>query len=103
MYRLKAVCSGIMFGVASASPLQAQVTIDVSKITCAQYVQEKISSPRLIAAWLSGYHNAKRNNLLIDPNAMEDNLTKVKNYCSDEKNGKVALMKAVENILGKKK
>ena len=74
--------------------------MDVSKITCDQYVHSKISSPNLIAAWLSGYYNAQRNNLLIDTQAMEDNVTKVKNYCSDEKNFKVPIMKAVETLLG---
>jgi len=101
--QLKVIVSGTILAVASATSLQAQVTIDVSKITCAQYVQEKISSPSLIAAWLSGYYNAKRNNLLIDPGAMQDNVSKVKNFCSDEKNFKVSVMKAVESALGKKK
>jgi hypothetical protein len=99
---LNVVVAGIVLAVVSASPLQAQVTIDVSKITCSQYLQAKISSPNLIAAWLSGYYNAKRNNLRIDPEAMQDNVNKVKNFCSDEKNFKVPVMKAVENMLGKK-
>jgi acid stress chaperone HdeB len=103
MHLLKVVVLGAVLAVTSVSSPQAQVTINVSKITCAQYVQQKISSPNLIAAWLSGYYNAKRNNLLIEPEAMEENVTKVKNFCSDEKNFKVTVMKAVENILGKKK
>ena len=57
--------------------------------------------PRLIAAWLSGYYNVKRNNRVIDLQTLEENMSKVKNYCSDEKNFKVPVMKAVEQILGK--
>jgi len=57
--------------------------------------------PRLIAAWLSGYYNAKRNNRVIDLQTLEENMSKVKNYCSDEKNFKVPVMKAVEHVLGK--
>jgi hypothetical protein len=52
----------------------------------------KISEPRLIAAWLSGYYNAKRNNRVIDLQALEENMSKVTNYCSDEKNFKVPVM-----------
>jgi len=34
---------------------------------------------------------------------LDDNMSKVKNYCNDEKNFKVPVMKAVENVLGKSK
>ena len=66
-----------------------------------QFVHHKISEPRLIAAWLSGYYNAKRNNRVIDLQTFEENMSKVQNYCSDEKNFKVPVMKAVERVLGK--
>jgi acid stress chaperone HdeB len=79
----------------------AQVTVDVTKVNCDQFVHHKISEPRLIAAWLSGYYNAKRNNRVIDLQALEENMSKVTNYCSDEKNFKVPVMKAVEQVLGK--
>jgi acid stress chaperone HdeB len=88
--------------LASYGSAQAQVTVDVTKINCDQFVHHKISEPRLIAAWLSGYYNAKRNNQVIDLEAFDDNMTKVKNYCSDEKNFKVPVMKAVEQVLGKR-
>jgi hypothetical protein len=100
---IKLAVSGLILAVTSASSVQAQVSIDVSKITCDQYVHSKISSPNLIAAWLSGYYNAKRNNRLIDTQGMQDNVSKLQNYCSDEKNFKVPVMKAVEDIFGKKK
>jgi acid stress chaperone HdeB len=80
---------------------QGQVTVDVTKMNCDQFVHHKIGEPRLIAAWLSGYYNAKRNNRVIDLQTFEDNMSKVKNYCSDEKNFKVPVMKAVEQVLGK--
>jgi hypothetical protein len=57
------ILSSIVFATATA---QAQVIVDVSKITCDQYVHAKITTPNLIAAWLSGYYNAKRNNKIID-------------------------------------
>jgi acid stress chaperone HdeB len=94
------VLSSIVFATASA---QAQVIVDVSKITCDQYVHAKITTPNLIAAWLSGYYNAKRNNTIIDLDTLEDNVSKVKNYCYDEKNFKVPIMKAVEQVLGGRK
>jgi acid stress chaperone HdeB len=89
------------FALGTSRAAQAQVTVDVTKVNCDQFVHHKISEPRLIAAWLSGYYNAKRNNRVIDLQALEDNMSKVKNYCSDENNFKVPVMKAVEQVLGK--
>jgi len=99
------VLSSIVFATVSA---QAQVSIDVSKITCDQYVHDKIPTPDfasfsavgslearamlsrwLIAAWLSGYSHAKRTNLIIDLESFEENVNKLTNYCYDEKNFKV--------------
>jgi hypothetical protein len=74
---------------------------DVSKINCDQFVHAKIATPLYLAAWLSGYYNAKRNNRIIDLETLEDSVSKVKNYCYDEKNFKVPVMKAVERVLGK--
>ena len=99
----KCVCAALVaiFALATSPPAQAQVTVDVTKINCDQFVHHKISEPRLIAAWLSGYYNAKRNNRVIDLQPFEENMSKVMNYCSDEKNFKVPVMKAVERVLGK--
>jgi hypothetical protein len=111
------VLSSIVFATASA---QAQVSIDVSKITCDEYVHDRIPTPDfvsfsavgslevratlsrwLIAAWLSGYYHAKRNNWIIDLESFEDNVSKLTNYCYDEKNFKVPIVEAVETVLGK--
>jgi hypothetical protein len=43
-------------------------------------VHHTISEPRLIAAWLSGYYNAKRNNRAIDLQSLEERRSKVTNY-----------------------
>jgi len=110
------VLSSIVFATLSA---QAQVSIDVSKITCDEYVHDKIPiadlpafsaapletrsmlSRTLIAAWLSGYHHAKRNTKIIDLESFDDNVTKLTNYCYDEKNFKVPIVEAAETVLGR--
>jgi acid stress chaperone HdeB len=93
------LCSVVL---ATASS-QAQVIVDVSKITCDQYVHAKIATPLYLAAWISGYYNAKRDNLIVDLQTLEENVSKVQNYCYDEKNFKVPVMKAVERVLGGRK
>ena len=100
---LKLAISGGVLVAALASSTQAQVTIDASKITCDQYVHSKIATPNYIAAWLSGYYNAKRNSRLLDTQALQDNVSKLQNYCYEEKNFKVPVMSAIEELFGKKK
>lgn len=100
---IKRTVSGTILVASLASFAQAQVAIDASKITCDQYVHSKIATPNYIAAWLSGYYSAKRNNQLIDTQALQDNVGKLQNYCYEEKNFKVPVMKAVEELFGKKK
>ena len=99
----KCVCLALVaiFILAASQSAPAQVTLDVTKVTCDQFVHHKISEPRLIAAWLSGYYNAKRNNRVLDLQKFEQNMSKVTNFCSDEKNFKVPVRKAVEQVLGR--
>ena len=94
----KCVCVALVaiLALAASRSAQAQVTVDVTKVNCDQFVHHKISEPRLIAAWLSGYYNA-----VLDLQTFEENMSKVTNFCSDEKNFKVPVMKAVERVLGK--
>jgi hypothetical protein len=91
------VVLGLVFSFASSA--QAQVTIDVAKITCDQYIHSKIATPRLIGAWLSGYYNAKRNNHIVDLQNFEANLSKLENFCYQQKNFKIPVMQAVEQVL----
>jgi hypothetical protein len=57
----------------------------------------------VIASWMSGYYNAKRNNRIVDLQALEENVSKLKNYCYDEKNFKVPVMQAAEKLFGGRK
>ena len=93
------VLSSIVFATA---PAQAQVKVDVTKITCDEFVARPAKfTPLYLAAWISGYYNAKRNNRILDLQAFEENMNKVEKYCLDKKNFKVPIMEAVETVLGK--
>ena len=93
------VLSSIIFATA---PTQAQVKVDATKITCGEFVARPSNFvPLYVAAWISGYYHAKRNNRTLDLEAFEENMNKVQNYCYDEKNSKVPVMEAVERVLGK--
>jgi hypothetical protein len=80
------------------SAAQAQVTIDVSKITCQQFRSYAITDPNNIALWLSGYYNGQRNNTIIKVESFKENLEKVKDYCITHQ--AITVMQAAEAILG---
>ena len=97
---LNFVASGLILALCSVSIVQAQSTIDASKITCDQFVHSKIGNPRTIAAWLSGFYNGKRDNRVIDLQNYEANLSKLERFCYEEKNFRLPVMQAIEKVIG---
>ncbi len=47
--------------------VQAQVTIDITKITCDQFLAGQLTDANTLSIWLSGYVNGARNKTLVDP------------------------------------
>ena len=84
----------------SASAAWAQMTVDVAKITCRQYLFDRTFSPRapMIANWLSGYFNGQKNNTVVDLGTMAKNKDKVEDYC--RMNQDVTLIEAAKTALG---
>ena len=98
MLMRKVLVLGCLMGLLTASQVQAQVTVDVAKITCDQFIQHKITTPRYIAIWLSGFYAGKRNELVVDVQKLEQNAADMLAYCV--LNREVLLTQAVENVLG---
>ena len=74
------VLLGTVLDILAAPAGQAQITIDVSKITCKQLTLLKVS-PDYIAVWLSGYYNAKRDNTIVEIEQFKELAAKVKRAC----------------------
>src|SRR5262245_63026093 len=53
------IAVGLIFALETVPAARAQVTIDVSKITCDQWIGYKLTRPENIAMWLSGYYHGK--------------------------------------------
>jgi len=89
--------AGVMTALVLAPPAQGQVTIDVAKITCDQYLLFKVADPRDISLWLSGYYHGQRGITLVDQQALRSNEDKVKDYCRGHLD--MPVMQAVETLL----
>ena len=70
--------------------------IDVAKITCDQFTAYRITDPRNIAIWLSGYYNGKRDNMIIDTQVFNENYTKLRDFCI--RNPQLTVIQAVERL-----
>jgi acid stress chaperone HdeB len=68
-------------GALFALDVRAQVTLDLSKVTCDQYVGYKITDPQNISIWLSGYFSGKRGTTIIDTQSFDANAKKLRDYC----------------------
>ena len=98
MSELKPLLLGSMFALLVVPAALAQVTIDVSKITCDQYVLDQVTDFRTITAWLDGFYSGRRNNTVIDVQALGRIADKVEEYCRSHRD--MALMQAIETTLG---
>jgi len=92
------VASAIVLVAFSISPVRAQMTLDVSKITCEQYYLAKVVHPNSVAIWLSGFYNGKRNNTILDVERVKASAYKIRSYCRD--NFQTTMVEAVEKVMG---
>jgi acid stress chaperone HdeB len=67
----------------AASNAQAQMAVDLAKVTCKQYLFDSFISANApkVAIWLSGYFNGKRSNTTIDIGAFRKDKDIVEDYC----------------------
>ena len=98
MKTLKLAACSLIFVIIAASSTPAQVTIDVSKITCEQFLLFKVADPDYIALWLSGYYHGKSGGgTVIDTQEFKENVQKLREYCRF--NLQQPVMQAVESRL----
>ena len=98
MTKHRVVATALILALCSAPAAKAQVTIDVAKITCDQFLLFKVTDPRHIAIWISGFYHGKSGSTVIDVQALKNSADKVQNYCRS--NIKLTVMQAVDALFG---
>jgi acid stress chaperone HdeB len=81
-----------------AAHAQAQVTVDVSKITCDQFVEYKIADPKQIATWINGYYHGAHGSPILDAQEMLEITNTVEEHCFKHPGDLV--MRSVEGAMG---
>lgn len=98
--RIWFVTLALAVAILATPKAQAQMTVDLAKATCRQYLFDNLISANapVVAAWLGGYFNGKRNNTVVDIGAFRKNKDTVEDYC--RMNLDVTLIDAATKALG---
>jgi hypothetical protein len=77
----------------------AQVTVDISKITCEQFnVLPKADS---VAIWLSGYYHGGKRESVVDMSKFEETARDLRAACRQSDNFKRTIMQLIESNIPK--
>ncbi len=92
----KLVFAGVFaaLSVAAAAPVSAQVTVEMSEISCKDFAGYDDAAKDFIVEWMRGYFMAKRNLTVIDSAYVKRNSEKILRYC--KKLPKSSLMDAIQ-------
>jgi hypothetical protein len=75
---------------ASVLPVTAQVRLEMSHITCKQWLDGAWDQQNFMQYWMSGYYNASRNNSVLDFSRLKRNTAKVTDYCKKHRSETLA-------------
>ncbi|MFY9658210.1 MAG: HdeA/HdeB family chaperone [Methylocystis sp.] len=90
----KLILAGVLAAAAIAAPASAQVTVDMSEITCKQFGGYDANTQAFVAEWMAGYFSATKNLVVVDERYVKRNTTKILAYC--KKRPKETLFKAIQ-------
>jgi acid stress chaperone HdeB len=88
------IASVIVASAVFATEAKAQVVLDMTMLTCKQYLEADKARQDLIAAWMSGYFNAARSNPVFNATLFQQNRNRVSAYC--KKHRPETLMSAIQ-------
>ena len=74
----------------------AQLTLDITKVTCRQFLTGSVVPRKSMILWLSGYYHGKRGATTVDIGSIEPNASKLDDYCGGHQDEMV--MKAIETV-----
>ena len=101
MIKFILVALGLILALEKVPPVQAQVTLDISKITCEQYNAYKVTNPQNIAIWVNGYYHGKRGDVTLETQRLVENARKLRDYC--RRNHQTLVLEAVETLFAKER
>ncbi len=84
--------------VPAAAPANA-VTLDLSVMSCKQFIESKPDDIAMVLTWIDGWYKGDSDEALIDTEVFTENAKKFGAFCAT--NPGVSIVTAAERILGK--
>jgi len=81
------------------TPPSHAVILDLSTMTCQEFLVTDKDEIRIILAWLDGYYKDEQDPAILDTDTMVANLKKLNEYCAS--NPIVGLITATNKLFGK--
>lgn len=99
MHKISYLASLVGFGIVLATmPAQATV-LDLSTMTCKQFVDSDKDTIAMVLTWMDGWYKGDSDVAVIDTDVFVANAKKFGEYCAA--NPTISIVNAAEKILGK--
>jgi hypothetical protein len=72
----------VLASLTCSSAAHSQVTVDMARVTCAEYLALSAADSAVFSAWMSGWFNQKTGYVFVDLNAYARNVANVKAWCT---------------------
>jgi acid stress chaperone HdeB len=95
--KIRLLMAASLLAVLVPATSQAQLTVDVAKISCRQFLLDSVAPTKTVAVWLSGYYHGKHGGTVVDMAALQRETDKLSDYC--RLNLDMTVMDAVEGAL----
>ena len=75
------------------------VVLDLSTMTCKQFIESGDDTIKLVLTWMDGWYKGDSDEAIIDTDVFVENAKKFGTYCG--KNPSISIVNAAEAVLGK--
>src|SRR5215204_3606078 len=82
----KAIVIAALLAGSSTVPVYAQAVVDMSLVSCDQFLKSPQERKDVLSAWMGGYYSAMKNLATIDARYVVRNSKKIANYCRTARN-----------------
>jgi acid stress chaperone HdeB len=93
----------ILCTIIAAAAARAQVSVEIGKISCQQYLAFSIADPRDVNIWLSGYYHGKQGSTVFEPQSLKQNAEKLRAACLRKENSDLPVLQVIEKEQGRGK
>ena len=87
------------FGFTMAAAPAHAVVLDLSTVTCKQFVEGGDDEIKMVLTWMDGWYKGDEDEAIIDTDVYVANAKKFGTYCAT--NPTISVVNAAEQILGK--